>query len=131
MSAPRDVGTPRYLRESWPTMRVLVLEDDVLISMDLAGMITDLGHETIGPYRRVADAVDAIRSEIAIDYALLDHSVGPTSSEEAGSALSARGIPFAFVTGRSRDELPPAFADAPVLEKPVGRSSLETLLSRG
>ncbi len=84
----------------------------------------------MGPFRRVGDAVDAIRTEIAIDYALLDHSVGPSSSEEAGSALTERGIPFAFVTGRSRDELPPAFADAPLLVKPIGRSSLETLLSR-
>jgi AmiR/NasT family two-component response regulator len=112
-------------------MRVLVLEDDVLISMDLAGMIADLGHEAVGPFRRVADAVAAIRSELEIDFALLDHSVGPTSSEEAGSALSERGIPFAFVTGRTRDELPPAFAHAPLLVKPVGRANLETLLSRG
>jgi AmiR/NasT family two-component response regulator len=110
-------------------MRVLVLEDDVLISMDLAGMIGDMGHETVGPFRRVADAVEAIRSEIGIDFALLDHSIGQTSSEEAGSALSERGIPFAFVTGRSRDELPPAFADAPMLVKPIGRAGLETLLS--
>ena len=110
-------------------MRVLVLEDDVLISMDLAGMIADLGHEAVGPFRRVSDAVDAIRSEIRIDFALLDHSIGPTSSEEAGTALSERGIPFAFVTGRSREELPPAFADAPMLAKPVGRASLESLLS--
>ena len=110
-------------------MRVLVLEDDVLISMDLAGMIADLGHEAVGPFRRVSDAVDAIRSEIRIDFALLDHSIGPTSSEEAGTALSERGIPFAFVTGRSREELPTAFADAPLLTKPVGRASLESLLS--
>jgi AmiR/NasT family two-component response regulator len=113
------------------TMRVLILEDDVLISMDIAGMVADLGHETIGPFRRVADAVEAIRSEIEIDFALLDHSVGPTSSEEAGSALSQRGIPFAFVTGRTREELPPAFADAPLLVKPVARASLELLLSGG
>ena len=111
-------------------MRVLVLEDDVLISMDLAGILADLGHEAVGPFRRVADAVAAIRSEIAIDYALLDHSVGPTSSEEAGSALSERGIPFAFVTGRSREELPAAFADVPMLVKPIGRASLESLLSQ-
>lgn len=110
-------------------MRVLVLEDDVLIAMDLAGMIADLGHEAIGPFRRVADAVEAIRNEVGIDFALLDHSVGPMSSEEAGNALSERGIPFAFVTGRSRDELPPAFADAPLLTKPVARSNLHSLLS--
>ncbi len=110
-------------------MRVLVLEDDVLISMDLAGMISDLGHVAVGPFRRVADAVEAIRSDIGIDFALLDHSVGPTSSEEAGSALTERGIPFAFVTGRTREELPPAFADAPLLTKPIARSNLQSLLS--
>ena len=103
----------------------------MLISMDLARMVADLGHEAVGPFRRVSDAVAAIRSEIEIDFALLDHSVGPTSSEEAGSALVERGIPFAFVTGRTRDELPPALAHAPVLEKPVGRANLEALLSRG
>lgn len=97
--------------------------------MDLADMIADLGHEAVGPFRRVGDAVEAIRSEIGIDYALLDHSVGPTSSEEAGSALRERGIPFAFVTGRTRGELPSAFADAPMLVKPIGRASLESVLS--
>ena len=111
-------------------MRILVLEDDVLISMDLARMVAELGHEAVGPFRRVADAVQAIRSEIAIDFALLDHSVGPTSSEEAGSALHERGIPFAFVTGRSREELPAVFSDVPMLVKPVARANLESLLSQ-
>lgn len=111
-------------------MRVLLVEDDLLVALDIAGMIADLGHEPIGPYRRVADAEAAVRGGIRIDFALLDHSVGPTTSEEVGHALCERGIAFAFLTGRSRGELPPAFADAPILTKPLFRTGLESVLAR-
>jgi hypothetical protein len=33
--------------------------------------------------------------------------------------LSRRGIPFLFLTGYSAAEMPPRFADCPVLNKPV------------
>jgi CheY-like chemotaxis protein len=111
-------------------MRVLVLEDDVVTALDLEGMLAELGHEAVGPYRAVAAAMEVVEAtQPQIDFALLDHSLGPTSSVPVARALKARGIPFAAVTGRRRGELPEELAEVPYLLKPVARDALGALLA--
>jgi DNA-binding response OmpR family regulator len=109
------------------TMRVLVLEDDVVTSLDLEGMLGELGHEAVGPFRALPAAMAVVEAE-PIDFALLDHSLGPTSSVPVARALKARGIPFAAVTGRQREDLPADLAAAPYLPKPVSRDALRAVL---
>lgn len=109
-------------------MRVLVLEDDVVIALDMEGMLADLGHLAVGPFCAVAAALSAIDGGAGIDFALLDHSLGRMSSVPVAQALRMRGIPFAVVTGRHQDDLPPELSSVPYLLKPVTQDALGAVL---
>ena len=112
-------------------MKILVVEDDVLIGMDLALQLNDLGHATSGPYRTPAEALEAIAVE-APDLALLDINLGGgVTSLPVAETLLAAEIPFIFLTGYShaRYSQIEAIRDAPKLLKPVSRKDLVTGLA--
>ncbi len=109
-------------------LRVLVVEDDLLITLLLEDSLTDLGCEVVGPASSVAGAVKLIR-ELPIDAALLDLHLSP---DETGygvaEALAALSVPFAFVTGYDAGWLREDYRDRPTLQKPFSADTLETLL---
>ena len=97
-------------------MRILILEDDPLIALDLQDTVEDAGHEVVA----VCPSVAAARARIAeaIDFALLDVDLTDGKSFDIAAALHCLGVPFAFVSGSSRDEVPPHLANATFIAKP-------------
>jgi DNA-binding response OmpR family regulator len=77
--------------------RVLVVEDDLLISMDLAAGLTDAGAQVVGPCRTAKDAV-AFVNEWNISVALLDIRLASESVVPVAIQLSDRRIPIVFYT---------------------------------
>jgi DNA-binding NarL/FixJ family response regulator len=81
-----------------PGRHVLVVEDEALVAMLLEDMLGDLGCRVIGPVMRVAEALERIAAETAIDVALLDVNLAgersgrrsPSSSAPATRAASTR-----------------------------------------
>ena len=107
--------------------RVLVVEDESLIAMELTHVIQDAGGEVVASVATVAEGLRAIQ-ETKPDSALLDANLGGQRSDELASALAARGIPFAFLTGYSREALPERFRDAKLIAKPfMAREVIEAL----
>jgi CheY-like chemotaxis protein len=98
-------------------VRVLVVEDDVLVGADTALVLAAHGHDAVGPARSVAEALRAVAQEAPIDAALLDVDLAGETSGAVADALAARGIPFALLTGRP-DGLP-GHAGVPVVLKPA------------
>ncbi len=80
--------------------KVLVVEDELLVSMMIADMLTDLGHDVIGTAANLASAVQK-SSSLPVDFAILDVNLNGELSYPAADALVARGIPFVFATGYS------------------------------
>ncbi len=107
-------------------MRVLILEDDPFIALDLQCILEGEGHEVVGVHRSLAEA--RARLSDAIEFALLDIDVVDGKSFEFAAVLKDRCIPFAFVSGSNRDELPPKFRDAPFIAKPFSESAIIRLL---
>lgn len=104
--------------------RILVVEDEFLIALDIAGVLEQAGLTVIGPAANVGDALDAIARE-AVDGALLDVHLAGQPVGPIADALIARGIPFAFVSGHGREYLPAPHRDAPLVKKPfTGRDLL-------
>ena len=104
--------------------RILVVEDDVLIAMELGERLTDMGYEVIGPAHTLAEA-EALASGAQPDAALLDANLAGQSSVPLGAALARRGVPLAFCTGYDKiKNLPPELRRAPVLTKPIGDADL-------
>ena len=44
-------------------LRVLVVEDEVLIGLDVAELLSDVGCRVAGPFRTVADALHSINEQ--------------------------------------------------------------------
>jgi DNA-binding NtrC family response regulator len=104
---------------------VLVVEDDLLISMDLTAGLTDAGAQVVGPYRTAKDAV-AFVNEWNISVALLDIRLASESVVPVAMQLSHRRIPFVFYTGYlDTGEIQEKFPQCKIVYKPV---SLEILV---
>lgn len=108
---------------------VLYLEDEVLIAMDGEQMLTDIG------FRNVISAFTLDRAEDALangefDVAILDVHLGKnTTSLDFARTLKTQGVPFLFVTGYNKHELPDDLAAIPVLEKPLTDQKLAEALA--
>ena len=109
--------------------RILVVEDEFLIALDIAGVLELAGLTVIGPAGNVGDALDAIARE-TVDGALLDAQLGGEPVSRVADALVARGIPFAFVSGYGREHLPPAHRNAPLVKKPFTGKDLLAAVAR-
>ena len=107
--------------------RVLVVEDEIIVSWNLQDMLSDLGCEVVGPAVRVDEALGMIDG---IDAAVLDVNLGGQTSFAIADALAARGVPFAFSTGYEKDSLPDDYRTFPVLRKPFHRSEVAELLAK-
>ena len=96
--------------------RVLVLEDEPLLALDMAQALEEAGYAVIGPVRTLSDAMRLL-DEVGCDAAVVDVNLGSTTSAPLASELRNRSIPFAAVTGYS--DLPPEFDGAARLSKPI------------
>jgi two-component sensor histidine kinase len=98
--------------------RVLLVEDEPLVSMMLADLLSAFGHKVDGPYSRFSDAMLAAKSN-DLQAGILDVNLGGEKTYAVADILADRKIPFAFVTGYGPDSIVSAFSHAPVLQKPV------------
>ena len=98
-------------------LRVLVVEDEFLVALELETMLRGLGAEVIGPLGGLDRAVACARQE-ALDLALLDVNVGGRLVTPVAEALAARAIPFVFCTGYGAASLPGRYVAVPIVMKP-------------
>jgi PAS domain S-box-containing protein len=109
--------------------RILLVEDEPLVSMMLADMLSAFGYRVDGPYNRCSDAILAAKST-NLQAGILDVNLGGEKTYAVADILTDRKIPFAFVTGYGPDSIVPAFAHAPVLQKPIEAAKLHALLQQ-
>ena len=107
--------------------KVLVVDDEVLISMMIEDLLLELGHTVVGPVSSVASALPLCKE---VDCALLDLTIRGGSSYPIAEALAERGIPFAFATGHADWQLDNRFKKVPVLEKPFGSNELREVIGK-
>ena len=100
-------------------LRVLVVEDELLLAMDYEEILVDAGCTVIGPVARQAGALTLLERELP-DAAVLDLNLAGERSTRLAEALTARGVPFVVVSGYGEmTAREPVLAEAPQLEKPV------------
>jgi len=111
-------------------LRVLVVEDEFLIAMDLALLLERQGWRVLGPAATVKQALRLLeRGEEPPDVALLDVNLHGELVTPVAERLRASGIPFVLASAYDRvDLLAPALAGVPNLGKPTdARRLLATL----
>jgi CheY-like chemotaxis protein len=108
-------------------VRILVVEDEFLVSLDLEVMLRELGGEVIGPFAGLERATAVAQAE-ALDVALLDVNVGGQLVTPVADALAERTIPFVFCTGYAAASLPAQHAAVPIVMKPCQPQQLKEAL---
>jgi CheY-like chemotaxis protein len=117
---PARIATPLS-----PRSRVLVVEDEPLVALEIAQVLTEAGFDVAGPVGKVAAALDLLKWK-GCDAAVLDINLGSETSEPVALELIKSGISFVTLSGYSRDQHPPVFKNAPALTKPL---QLERLIA--
>ena len=124
-SVAADSGAMRRLLG----MRVLVVEDEALVALDLQFALEDEGAIVIGPALSLPDALELLACEPHIDGAILDVDLAGIEVYPAADLLRARGIPFVFHTGHgSRVSLSERFPGSLTCSKPTTPATLITAL---
>lgn len=98
--------------------RVLIVEDQFLLALDLAAMLQAAGFDTVGPASTVATALELISSQNC-DVAVIDVNLRNESSMPVAAALRSNDTPFVVVSGYAESQLPTELAGAPALTKPI------------
>lgn len=111
-------------------LRALIVEDNMLISLDAEQLMLEKGMARVFMASSVAEARKIIADE-PIDIALLDVNLGSETSFPLVSTLNAKDVPFVFVTGYGeRVDLPAEAGDAVAIRKPFAGDQLIDAVSQ-
>lgn len=107
--------------------RVLIVEDDPLIALDLSSIVEAAGHEVVS----VCASRRAGLAQVGhgVDFALLDVDLADGKSFAVAEALRARAIPFAFVSGSRPGDVPRVLDGALFIAKPYAESAIRGVLA--
>lgn len=107
--------------------RVLIVEDDAMISMMLQDLLEDMGCQVVSVASRLGEAQR--KSEVDdFDVALLDVNLRGEHTFPVAEAMQQRRRPFVLTTGYATTILPDSLRAATLLQKPYRRQDLETAL---
>lgn len=108
-------------------LRVVVVEDDPIIALDVKATLERAGATVIGTAYRTAQALSLLDTEF--DVAVLDFRLEAETAQPVAAKLSSRGVPFLFYTS-SRGHPKMAFPGVPIIEKPAYPDALVAAVKR-
>ncbi|MDX2159551.1 MAG: response regulator [Hyphomicrobiaceae bacterium] len=108
-------------------LRVILVEDEALLLLEMQDMLEDLGCVIVGTAGRLPEAT-ALANTADFDVALLDMNIQGQRIDPVARIVKDRCLPIIFVTGYGARTLPPGVA-APVIDKPCSRDKLRALLA--
>jgi CheY-like chemotaxis protein len=126
----RKLDAARQELRRQATTKVLIIEDEPVIAMDVAGIVESLGHEVVGVAGRQAEAVELARKHqpglVLADVQLQDGDSGILTVQEIMQSMDA---PVIFVTGfperlLTGDRVEPAF----IVTKPFDPETLKVAI---
>jgi two-component SAPR family response regulator len=102
--------------------RLLVAEDEAVIAMDYAAMLSSAGAEIVGTARTAGEVIDHLNQH-HVDAAIVDFVLADGNSSTLQAILTERRIPFVVISGYP-SVLVRESKDQPVLHKPVTADNL-------
>jgi CheY-like chemotaxis protein len=107
--------------------RVLVIEDEWMVTMLLQDFLEDIGCHVVGVAARLKEAFEKIDA-LAFDVAILDVNLHGQQTLPVAQALIGRGCAIVFATGYAATTVPPELRAVPILQKPFQQRDLEQAL---
>jgi len=109
--------------ESLRGLRILLVEDDPLIRLDLETSLEEFG-AIVTAASNVAAALAALAVAMP-DFAVLDFELGAESSESIAEVVQDRNVPFLYLSGYSEhDERFSRWPGVRVLAKPLSAARI-------
>ena len=109
--------------------RVLIVEDEAIIAMDLEMMLQDEGCEVVATVASVKAALEQVTRQ-ELDCAFLDINLGHEQVFPVADELARRGVPFALLSGHTKGVLPPEHLNRPSLPKPYLKKDVVRILAQ-
>ncbi len=107
--------------------RVLIIEDEFMVTMLIQDTLSDIGCEVVGLASRFAEATEKAQS-LSFDVAILDINLNGQQTFPIAEILTERRTAFVFATGYGEMNIPEALRIAPILQKPFQQRDLERAL---
>jgi CheY-like chemotaxis protein len=107
--------------------RILIVEDEIIVSLFLEDLLGEIGYEIAGV---VSYLDDAMAHAPDYDAAVLDVHINGRPVFDLADMLAARGTPFVFATGYGARGIPDPHSGRPVLQKPFMPDELKWTLSQ-
>lgn len=119
-------------QEKLAGMRVLVVEDELYVALEIEDVLQALDCKIAGPVSTVMSAIVGIEQEERLNGVFLDLNLHGESALPVAQVLVEKGIPFILVTGYpSSPKDPPVLRGAPRVTKPftlerIGAAMMDT-----
>ena len=112
------------MSKSLTGVRVLLLEDEFLIAMDVEQLCRDNGAEHV-TVMCTLDELDGSPEPLAFDVAIVDLMLGSVSTLDFAARLYDSGVPFIIASGHDGlEEIAGKFPGVTVVGKPYGGEEL-------
>lgn len=98
--------------------RILVVEDEYLLSADIVDQIEDHNGVVIGPFETLEQGLNALRREVP-DACIININLGPDKVYELADRLIEQDVPFLFASSEVRANIPDRFNGVPLHSKPL------------
>jgi two-component SAPR family response regulator len=109
--------------------RILVGDDEILIALDIAAILSDAGAAVIGPCTSLSHMLKLAKQE-QLSGAILDIQLGRATTETVAEALFDRRIPFLFYSGqRLPESIRMRWPECIVVPKPADELTLVKALA--
>ncbi len=109
--------------------RILVVEDEYLIAIEMERWLQEAGAEVAGPVPDTERALALIETE-ALDAAVLDVHLNGEPAYVVADRLTERGVPYLFATGEVRIAEGSDYCSHAILGKPILDEELLRAVSR-
>ena len=107
--------------------RILVVEDEPLIAMEIENVLLSLGCTVVGPTGSLRTALELATVEV-LDGAILDVSIRGLEVYPVADVLLGRGVEFILASGYTDWALPLRFRNRSRLTKPYDYATLVQML---
>ena len=110
-------------------LRVLLVEDEVMIRLMVADMLEELGHTVVAEAGHIDQALELAQS-VEFDLAILDVNLNGKLITPLAELIRSHERPIIFATGYGSEDVPDQFRDFPALQKPFQLEDLATEIDK-